>query len=30
MITLLNESCFDMLKTLSSNSVDLFLIDPPL
>lgn len=29
MITLLNESCFDMLKTLSSNSVDLFLIDPP-
>lgn len=28
-ITLLNESCFDMLKKLSNNSVDLFLIDPP-
>lgn len=28
-ISLVNMSCFDMLKKLKSNSVDLFLIDPP-
>lgn len=28
-IRLTNESCFDMLKKLQDNSVDLFLIDPP-
>ena len=28
-INLVNASCFDWLKTVSSNSVDLVLIDPP-